>query len=99
MTETKKKEKGLMRMESGHIMICSGVQMQNTVAAGVGFLIYEKLVQKVLKRHCRRNICGIEQNRKNIVSIYGPNKNNKVKVKVRFRQKLTSLTEEATRKI
>ncbi|XP_023312211.1 craniofacial development protein 2-like [Anoplophora glabripennis] len=86
VSETKKKNKGVMELENGHLLIYSGVENNKRTAAGVGCIIHQKLVQSVSKweAHTER-ILTVEINKRDgkqmtVICVYGPDEDEKAKI-------------------
>nr|CAH7736536.1 unnamed protein product [Callosobruchus chinensis] len=105
ITETKKKGKGIRELEGGHIMIYSGVPMENRAAEGVGFIIRKNLLQQLVKydyvseRILRIEMRLEEEKETTLVVAYGPNEDERVQQKEEFWEKLSETVEDSRHRV
>lgn len=105
ITETKKKEKGTIELEKGHILIYSGVDKNKRAAAGVGCIVHKKLVNKIKKweawsdRILTVEIQEKEGNHKTFIIVYGPNEDGNTENKDKFWEELMLVTENSKGKL
>lgn len=101
ISETKKKGEGKTYLTNGHILIYSGVQNNQRAAAGVGCIIHRELAGQITKwKAIYERILLIELRNEQgehttIISIYGPDENERASEKDKFWEELTTTTEEA----
>lgn len=99
ITETKSKGKGIKKMSNGHIMIWSGVKVQERASAGVGCLIHKDLEDKIQnwEGHSERmmtvEVSEEKGNKWTIVIVYAPNEDEKAENKEKFWEELSNLTD------
>nr|CAH7747709.1 unnamed protein product [Callosobruchus chinensis] len=105
ITETKKKGKGIRELEGGHIMIYSGVPMENRAAEGVGFIIRKNLLQQLVKydyvseRILRIEMRLEEEKETTLVVAYGPNEDERVQQKEEFWEQLSETVEDSRHRV
>lgn len=80
ISETKKKGSGIEKLTRHHILIYSGVELEERAAAGVGCILHTKDLNRICKWEKvsdRILILEMEQNnqKKTIISVYGPDEN------------------------
>lgn len=100
ISETKKKGKGRADLTNGHILIYSGVPDSQRAAAGVGCVIHKKLKDQIVAwKNVSERILQVELGNIDeiitVISVYGPDENEKAEEKERFWETLTTATEEA----
>lgn len=99
--ETKKKGKGTLGMEGGHLLLWSGVEKTERAQAGIGCILnkdvkekmnsWEPISERILKVELKYRASV-----KTIIAVYGPSEDEKVEKKDRFWEDL-SLAVEAAR--
>lgn len=100
ITETKKKGKGIMELENGHILLYSGVDKADRAAAGVGCILHRNIKNTLHKWEAvSERIITIElkakEFTKTIIGVYGPNEDEKAENKNNFWEELSLVTETA----
>ena len=104
LTETKKKGSAEEKLESGHIILYSGVTQDKRAAKGVAIIINGKHNNKIINWKAvderilaMELICGKEK--MTIIAANGPNENESKEIKEEFWEKLTLITENSRGKI
>lgn len=105
LTETKKKGRGQVTMDKGHIFIYSGVKIEERAAGGVGCIIHRKMAEQVYKWEGRSERILMVELRdrkkciKTLIIVYGPNEDDTTGNKEKFWEELAIITEDAKGKI
>lgn len=105
IVETKKKGKGIIEMENGHILLYSGVELENRAKAGVGCIINKEYVKYIDKwEFVSETILTVEmkledQTKTIIVVTYGPNEDETRGEKEEFWEKLSEVVEDINGRI
>lgn len=104
VTETKKKGKGILELENGHILIWSGVKEDQRAAAGVGCILHNDAKNQISKWEAiSERILTVElkykTHTKTIIAVYGPNEDEKADKKDSFWEELTLIMETIKGKI
>ena len=101
ITETKKKGRTSMEQRDGHLLILSGVKVEERAQAGVGCLIERNIVEFVKKwefyseRILKLEIETDKKQEINITIIYGPNEDDRAAVKDEFWAEVTEIVDNA----
>lgn len=101
ITETKKKGKGVLKMNSGIFLIYSGVKGDMRASCGVGCILKQNMVDNLRKWDgISERILTVEisQGRNGIytfIIVYAPNENETMAVKEQFWEDLTIATENS----
>lgn len=101
VTEIKMKGRGEKIIKNGHLLIYSGVEMNQRAKAGVGCIVKEKYIKYITKWEAiSPRILKIEmeieyQVSTTVIIVYGPNEDEEVKQKEEFWEILEEVTEDA----
>uniref|UniRef100_A0A1Y1JWU5 Reverse transcriptase domain-containing protein n=1 Tax=Photinus pyralis TaxID=7054 RepID=A0A1Y1JWU5_PHOPY len=100
ITETKRKGRDEIKLDQGHVMLSSGVPQERRAAAGVACIIHHELAKNIRKwePHSERILTvelTMDDQTTTIITVYGPDENEKVEVKENFWEKLNQVTEKS----
>ncbi|KAK9704025.1 hypothetical protein QE152_g28540 [Popillia japonica] len=100
ISETKMKGQWERVLDNDHILLHSGVNMSDRAAAGVGIIIHRNLRSNINRWEAvSERILAVEhkdskKKTMTIISVYGPNDNDKIEEKEKFWEELTSTSED-----
>lgn len=105
VTETKKKGRGEILLEDGHLFVYSGVAHDRRAAEGVGCIVNKEIAENIRKweAHTERllsiEIDIGEQEIITVIAAYGPNEDEAAEIKDRFWEDLNEVTERSRGKV
>ena len=100
ITETKKKGKGEIMTEGGHIMMYSGVDLNYRAKEGVGCIVNKDNIRHIRKwygisERILKVELEIDEKDTTVIVAYGPNEDETVAKKDKFWEQLSDIAEEA----